>query len=252
MIEKVGAVRDKNLDLIRFIAISFVVLIHSKGEGIIYTAVPMFVMLSGYLIIGRADDFASFYRKRLPRILIPFLIWSPIMYLILCKTGRIDTPSIQDFLTKMASTGVHGAYWYVYEIIGLYLLAPFICRLVKALTSKELLLLCVFLLAGYELLLFFPENYFLQSFSWRKSIYLFYFILGYYLFLTRTEHRVYSNFILIFLVLIFAFILLAVQEDLVKKAIMPVASISLFAFLNNIKCKNLPPNLWSCRCCCKI
>ncbi|WP_415186318.1 acyltransferase family protein [Shimwellia blattae] len=38
--------------------------------------VPVFIMLSGYLLLHKEEGFYVFYRKRLSRILIPLIFWS--------------------------------------------------------------------------------------------------------------------------------------------------------------------------------
>ena len=38
-------------------------------------SVPIFVMLSGALLIGKKDSLSSFFKRRLSRIFIPFIFW---------------------------------------------------------------------------------------------------------------------------------------------------------------------------------
>lgn len=235
--------RDINLDLIRAVAISFVILIHSKGTNIIYTAVPMFIMLSGALVLPKEEDYKSFYKKRLKRILLPFLIWSPIMYLVLSRTGRIDTPCVGNFFYLLSSTGVHGAYWYVYEILGLYLLAPFISKGVKVLDKKELLLLCSILLIGYEGFLFFPDFYFFQSIAWEKSKYLFFFLVGYFIVSNREQITKSKGVIIGSIIAVVAAGVVCSISESGFKALIPFASLGMFILLLSVPIKVAPPNL---------
>jgi len=235
--------RDINLDLIRAVAISFVILIHSKGTNIIYTAVPMFIMLSGALVLPKEEDYKSFYKKRLKRILLPFLIWSPIMYLVLSRTGRIDTPCVGNFFYLLSSTGVHGAYWYVYEILGLYLLAPFISKGIKVLNSKELLLLCFLLLVGYEGFLFFPDFYFFQSIAWEKSKYVFFFLTGFYIISNREQLTKSKAVTITSIIAVVIAGIVCLYSDLGFKALIPFASIGMFILLLSIPVKVAPPSL---------
>ena len=39
-------------------------------------SVPLFVMLSGALLIGKNDSLIAFFKRRLSRIFIPFLFWA--------------------------------------------------------------------------------------------------------------------------------------------------------------------------------
>ena len=233
--------RDVNLDLIRAVAISFVILIHSKGTNIIYTAVPMFIMLSGALVLPKDENYKTFYKKRLKRILLPFLIWSPIMYLVLSRTGRIDNPCVGNFFYLLSSTGVHGAYWYVYEILGLYLLAPFISKGVKVLNKTELLLLCSLLLIGYEGFLFFPDFYFFQSIAWEKSKYVLFFLAGFYI-ISNREQITRSKTVLIgsIIAVVVAGVVCTISEYGFK-ALIPFASLGMFILLLSVPVKVAPP-----------
>ena len=86
------------LDVVRFIAMFTVVCCHCTdpfnfypgtapniGEiklwGAIYGSVlrpcvPLFVMITGALLLPVRGDASTFYKKRIPRVFYPFLIWS--------------------------------------------------------------------------------------------------------------------------------------------------------------------------------
>lgn len=88
------------LDVVRFVAMFTVVCCHCTdpfnfypgtppniGEiklwGAIYGAllrpcVPLFVMITGALLLPVRGEISVFYKKRIPRVLWPFLIWSVI------------------------------------------------------------------------------------------------------------------------------------------------------------------------------
>ena len=132
--------RNYNYDIIRMTAIIFVILIHSCGilqenldipsikvlniglTSLVNTAVPLFVMLSGALLLGKEEPLGVFFRKRFSRILLPFVIWSFILYL-----GQHPPRSaafLWEYPVALLSGGVHEVYWFVYMIILLYLLTP--------------------------------------------------------------------------------------------------------------------------------
>ena len=88
--------KDLRLDLIRTMAIFFVVLIHSMGllngtpetksilvikgfYSLIHVGVHLFVMLSGALLLGKEEPLNLFFKKRFHRVLIPFFSWSIIV-----------------------------------------------------------------------------------------------------------------------------------------------------------------------------
>ena len=96
--------RNISYDIIRATAIFFVICIHSLGlvndallmensigqahvinalMGIVYSGVPLFVMLSGALLLGKEEPLKMFFHRRLQRVLWPFLLWSLVVYAIL-------------------------------------------------------------------------------------------------------------------------------------------------------------------------
>lgn len=42
------------------------------------TCVPLFVMISGALLLSRGEDLMAFYRKRMPKLLVPMVAWGGI------------------------------------------------------------------------------------------------------------------------------------------------------------------------------
>lgn len=86
-------------------------------------SVPIFVMLSGALLIGKKDSFIAFFKKRLSRILIPFLFWTiiSIVYSWAFLKHSIDMDNaIQIFFGHGGTMGV--TFWFVWMIIIVYIL----------------------------------------------------------------------------------------------------------------------------------
>lgn len=188
--------RNSRYDLIRSIAIILIVFIHSMGmitgvapagwfpirveyallKAVISPGVHLFILLSGALLLGKEEPVWVFYRKRLRRILVPFLLWSAVLYVLtgLTTEGFDWKHCLPDFGWKLLTNGIHGTYWFVYMILGLYLITPllrFICRTKAGCTS--LLLLSV---AAYGVYLAFP------SLSWlSNAICLIDYVAGYWL-----------------------------------------------------------------------
>jgi surface polysaccharide O-acyltransferase-like enzyme len=106
-------------------------------------AVPCFVMLSGYLLLGRYDgNLQDFLQRRLTRVWIPFTVWVAIYlaYSYLVEHTHYSWQSIiQYYLAGNAK--LFGHLWFVYMIVGLYLLTPFLSKWLKQSTQAELYLL---------------------------------------------------------------------------------------------------------------
>ena len=100
------------LDVVRFVAMFTVVCCHSAdpfnfypGEppanidqikfwGAAYGSflrpcVPLFVMITGALLLPLKDDTSVFYKKRISRVFWPFLIWSVLYNLFPWITGQL-------------------------------------------------------------------------------------------------------------------------------------------------------------------
>ena len=103
--------------------------------------VPIFLMLSGALLLKKQEDLKSFFSKRMTRILIPFLFWNTVyiivnQYFIFKNTGTFSP--IHSFI-KAYLKGASFHFWYVYMILGLYLFIPILSAWVSK-TNQQLYL----------------------------------------------------------------------------------------------------------------
>ena len=178
------------MDLLRCGALYLVVLLHCisgtlANPALVGTAVwwvcdilnsaarmgvPIFFMLSGALLLPdpRTLDPLPFYRKRLHRLLLPFLCWNEL-YFLENAWLQAQTPSLIQFFTELlAARGSKYHLWFVYKIASIYLLLPFLKRILDHCHCREQWLLLgvillpasvfplVSLLPGVQLDLFSP------------------------------------------------------------------------------------------------
>ncbi|HPR94226.1 MAG TPA: acyltransferase [Syntrophomonadaceae bacterium] len=152
--------RFQDLDIMRVIATAAVIIIHSTsqtmtlsevgyyGNQLARFAVPMFLILSGFLLFQSDlnSDFlprAQFYRKRFRRILLPYVIWTIIYSLVLhfyfngMQNAHMILPDL--FRHLLLGNGFTHLY-FVVIIIQLYLFYPFFRRQFKAQPGLSLLL----------------------------------------------------------------------------------------------------------------
>lgn len=110
-------------------------------SGLVRMGVPLFFMISGYLLLSdsRTLDIGTFYKRRLVKLLPPFLVWDVIYFLMRCADGGVE-PDVLTFFQELAFQGSKYHLWFVYQIIGLYLLMPFLKRIVDQCTTKELVI----------------------------------------------------------------------------------------------------------------
>ena len=120
--------------------------------------VPLFVMLTGVLSLPVSGSMESFYKKRIPRVLFPFLIWSVIYYLTPWMTGVLgmdssvvyklfswaesDSQSLADGLTLVSRIPYAFSFiachmWYIYMLIGLYFYLPIFSAWVEKATKRQ-------------------------------------------------------------------------------------------------------------------
>ena len=124
-------------------------------------SVPLFAMMTGLLLLPVSQQpLGVFYKKRIFRVLFPFLIWSVLYNIFPWVTGLLGLPkeiigeffcyvqgnesqSLSDALKDIAMIPFNFSFkenhmWYIYLLIGLYLYMPFFSAWIeKADRSKE-------------------------------------------------------------------------------------------------------------------
>ena len=103
-------------------------------------AVPVFVMLSGALLLDPVRDEApsDFYRKRFWRIGIPLLFWSLFYTLPRAAANGFDAPVMADIGTKLAHGRPAYHMYFLFVIAGLYLLTPYLRIIVRSVSRAQL------------------------------------------------------------------------------------------------------------------
>lgn len=150
------------LDWLRFIACFMVILVHSiepfylggpegtyiesSGDAFWVTlidsalrpAVPLFVLASSYLLFPLKTDTQTFFKKRFERVLVPFLIWS-VLYALIPMAGMREGFDVAfNFKNLGLNFMMHaGHLWFVYMLIGVYLLMPLLSPWVEKVSQKE-------------------------------------------------------------------------------------------------------------------
>lgn len=134
-------------DLIRIIAIFAVIAIHVDTFGsywnripwidwwaahtysaIISFAVPILFILSGYLLLDKQEDDWIFFSKRFSKVVIPLVAWSMI-YMIFAHKYDIFSIFTVEFVQKFLADDIFYHLYFLYSIIGLYLITPLLRRI---------------------------------------------------------------------------------------------------------------------------
>lgn len=136
-------------DVLRIVAIFLVLVIHSSSLNqsihdqnffslVIFIfakiSVPLFVMLSGALLLRKQETVEVFLAKRLKKVLVPWLGWT-VLYTVwrLMANGTVLPSAL---LAAFVSTLL--SFWFLPMIVGLYVLTPLLRKLVAAATESEL------------------------------------------------------------------------------------------------------------------
>lgn len=147
----------------KFIAILFVVLLHSSafyfngfevgsygweigniGNGLSRWAVPVFVMISGSLLLGRDYNIKDFYYKRVSKIIIPLLAWSVFYTIIWIYQNKNDATMHQAIINILSGKPFYHM-WFLYMILGLYAITPVLNILIKSIERKKMNYIVTFL-----------------------------------------------------------------------------------------------------------
>lgn len=86
-------------------------------------SVNLFVMLSGFLLFEKTYPIGLFLQKRFVRVLIPAFAWM-LVYLFYGHLANNDPADVKAALIKLVEGPVHYHLWFIYLILGLYLMYP--------------------------------------------------------------------------------------------------------------------------------
>lgn len=148
------------LDYLRVVACFMVILVHTiepfyLGEGgtviashsdalwvtcinsLLRTAVPLFVMISSYLLVPIEGSTESFFRRRAMRVVVPFVLWS-LLYAFIPAWGSGGEVDIMGNLSLLSLNflPLSGHLWFVYMLLGVYLIMPIISPWLERVSAR--------------------------------------------------------------------------------------------------------------------
>ena len=172
---------DMNIDILRIFAFVFIMMLHTlnrqyglavwmSGYAVISIGVNLFIMISGYLLLDRTETVKEFFRKRFFSILPLFIIFN-IIYIYFYN---------HSFITIKKISAPH--FWYIYMILGLYLLTPWLRKVLQYAEKETFYVVVLWFLCNIL-------NPYMQFFRFPKipfshfpiTGFIGYYILGYYL-----------------------------------------------------------------------
>lgn len=247
--------RNYNIDLAKTLAMVLVVMQHawsmldldSPELGLVCSAyrsittvgVPLFVFLSGALLLPRKiGSLKDFYKKRLVRLLVPFVLLGAIAYLLSLLSGAYTwwdgtwQTAIVQFVPKLLENNINIFHWYVHMLLILYILTPLLQRFVQSISTREyeFILLCWGILMVIQQ--YYPDMYVMNYLSPPLIKYIGVFLAGNYI----TQYRVGNrNYLYIGIVSAVAIYVLNVLTDCAIYLGVPLMAIAL-----GMICMNLP------------
>ncbi|MBD2825617.1 acyltransferase [Xenorhabdus szentirmaii] len=152
--------RNLNIEVLRIIACFFVVAIHATYNfnptglmdfnnyaglaihSIVRSGLPIFFMVSGFFILNKKiDNIKQFYINRFSSIIIPFVFYSLIHFLVINRWNLSSINLYSDYVLKIISGNLSIHFWYVYSILGIYLISPIMSFIFQKLSNYEKVIL---------------------------------------------------------------------------------------------------------------
>lgn len=157
-------------------------------------AVPLFVMISGMMFLGKADlTFKDVFKKYLLKILLIIFVIGSLM--ILMEEIFINKDVSLDLIRRLFLRLIEGDswahMWYLYLVFGLYLLTPIFVLITKNIKEKDYK---VFLIILFIISIVIPslDKLFGIKIAFNKlniSGYIFYYFYGYYLYKYKVSDK---------------------------------------------------------------
>lgn len=147
--------------------------------------VPLFVMVSGGLLLGRTRPWRRYFGRRARRVLLPFVAWTLIYFA--WAVGFFDRAIEPEALLRVAvEEPIYYHLWFFYMLLGLYVLAPIVDTWLRAAERRDVAYLLAIWFAWASVLpmverLFAVDVYLSPAAADSPARFLGYFVLGHVL-----------------------------------------------------------------------
>lgn len=217
-------------------------------EVICYWAVPVFIMLSGATLFKYKEryDTKTFFKKRFIKVLIPWVIWSFILYI--ANNKKLD---IIQFIKDFVYCRIEGIYWFFPLILYLYCLIPIFSIFTEKVEYRKILkgifvFIFIFRAIIYPMCIIFDKSFpSIFGYCLEQNGYIMFLILGY---LISTTNLTKKKRMLIYCLGVIAAITrylytycFSIRDEIVNRdlfdycsAVSVLLAISVFVFIKNI------------------
>ena len=203
--KKMNDIVDKEIyiEILRILAVLFVIFNHTDGYYLYYSNtdnpvtwwfsflgsvlcrvnVPLFIMITGTLLLGKKEKMQILFKKRILRIVVTLIVFSFFYYILNIYKDEGISFSISEFLRDLLSGSIQDSFWYLYLYLGLLLMLPFLRKMVISCGNRELqyFLLLQFVLETGGGVFSFLTDIEINENLYVVNTYVFYLLAGYYL-----------------------------------------------------------------------
>lgn len=184
----------KNVDLMMHAKTFYSTLLVNSGR---FIGVPMFVMLSGALLINKNYSLSTFVKKRLNRVFVPFIFW--VIIFILFSVVFLHESLTYDLVFKVFF-GLKGSIgtilWFIWMLMIVYIAIFIINKLLEYAKSRSYEQKCINALVAASLICYIVYNLIHIPYEMISYYCLFipYAIFGYYLTHAEFTHMKMASF----------------------------------------------------------
>lgn len=150
------------VEILRIFCIVFVIFNHTGSRGYVYflnfeagtvpywfymfftaiagISVPIFLMISGMLLLGKDESIGFIWKKRISKYVIILALFSLFFYILDTILYHREF-SLKQILISIYSQGIIPSYWFLYVYLAFLILLPFIRKIARDITEKEFIYL---------------------------------------------------------------------------------------------------------------
>lgn len=161
-------------------------------------AVPCFFMISGAMLISDSYEisYIDFIKRRFLKIIVPFLMWSFLYYAYFSFILNYYEFSLWDFVKRFLRQDISGHFWYMYALVTLYMLIPFLKKCIRNMEQMMIRTFIIILAIWGSIIPMIAELF--QQFAdiklslftiGKMGVYLNYTIIGYYIHTTKVSSK---------------------------------------------------------------
>lgn len=150
-------------------------------NGLVRPAVPLFLIASAYLLIPLRTDSITFFKKRITRVCIPFIVWLFLYAILPGLWGEFTIEEVKQNVMQVFINFIprESHLWFIYMLLGIYLIMPILSPWLERVKQQEER---TYLLIWLFTTLFWHAHEFLGNIfgeCWWNPFPLFYYVSGY-------------------------------------------------------------------------